>query len=194
MKLKYAILSTGIATALWIAQPLFWDKPVIVTSNPIRAEARDIETEVFGADPETDFVPGVKTGGLVNLTEEMEKHQINPEEVYLESMEILARCVEAEAGNQGLEGKRLVVDVILNRVRDKDFPDTIAEVITQKYHFSVYWNGAMEKVTVSEETRQAIRMELEEIGYPGVMYFREGDWSIYGTPWKQVGDHYFSTK
>lgn len=194
MKLKYAILSTGIATALWIAQPLFWDKPVIVTSNPIRAEARDIETEVSGADPETDFVPGVKTGGLVNLTEEMEKHQINPEEVYLESMEMLARCVEAEAGNQGLEGKRLVVDVILNRVRDKDFPDTIAEVITQKYHFSVYWNGSMEKVTVSEETRQAIRMELEEIGYPGVMYFREGDWSIYGTPWKQVGDHYFSTK
>ena len=186
MKLSYAILSTGIATALWIAQPLFWDKPVIVTSNPIRVEARDIETEVFGADPETDFVPGVKTGGLVNLTEEMEKHQINPEEMYLESMEMLARCVEAEAGNQGLEGKRLVVDVILNRVRDKDFPDTIAEVITQKYHFSVYWNGVMEKVTVSEETRQAIRMELEEIGYPGVMYFREGDWSIYGTPWKQV--------
>ena len=194
MKLNYAILSTGIATALWIAQPLFWDKPVIVTSNPIRVEAMDIETEVFGADPETDFVPGVKTGGLVNLTEEMEKHQINPEEVYLESMEMLARCVEAEAGNQGLEGKRLVVDVILNRANDPDFPDSIQKVIEQPYHFSVYWNGSMEKVEVSEETRQAIRMELEEIGYPGVMYFREGDWSLYGTPWKQVGDHYFSTK
>lgn len=194
MKLNYAILSTGIATALWIAQPLFWKEPAIVTSHPFRAEARDMETEVFGADPETDFIPGVKTGGLVSLAEEMKEYQIIPEEMYLESMEMLARCVEAEAGNQGLEGKRLVVDVILNRVRDKDFPDTIAEVITQEYHFSSYWNGAMERVTVSEETRQAIRMELEEIGYPGVMYFREGDWSLYGTPWKQVRDHYFSTK
>lgn len=194
MKLSYAILSTGIATALCIAQPLFWKEPVIVTSHPIRVEERDIETEVFGVDPETDFVPGVKTGGLVNLTEEMEKHQINPEEMYLESMEMLARCVEAEAGNQGLEGKRLVVDVILNRANDPDFPDSIQKVIGQPYHFSVYWNGSMEKVEVSEETRQAIRMELEEISYPGVMYFREGDWSLYGTPWKQVGDHYFSTK
>lgn len=194
MKLNYAILSTGIATALWIAQPLFWKEPVIITSHPFRVEERDIETEVFGVDSETDFVPGVKTGGLVNLTEEMEKHQINPEEMYLESMEMLARCVEAEAGNQGLEGKRLVVDVILNRANDPDFPDSIQKVIGQPYHFSVYWNGSMEKVEVSEETRQAIRMELEEISYPGVMYFREGDWSLYGTPWKQVGDHYFSTK
>lgn len=199
MKLNYAILSTGIATALWIAQPLFWKEPVIVTSNPIRVETRDIEirdieTKVFGEDPNTDFVPGVKTGGLVNLTEEMGKYQIIPEDMYLESMEMLARCVEAEAGNQGLEGKRLVVDVILNRVRDKDFPDTITGVITQKYHFSSYWNGAMEKVEVSEETRQAIRMELEEVGYPGLIYFREGDWPLYGTQWKKVGAHYFSTK
>ena len=194
MKLNYAILSTGIATALWIAQPLFWKEPVIVTGHPFRVEARNMETEVFGVDPNTDFIPGVKTGGLVSLTEELEDYCINPEDMYLESMDMLARCVEAEAGNQGLEGKRLVVDVILNRVRDKDFPDTITGVITQEYHFSSYWNGAMERVTVSEETRQAIRMELEEIGYPGVMYFREGDWPLYGTPWKQVGDHYFSTK
>ena len=194
MKLNYAILSTGIATALWIAQPLFWKEPVIVTGHPFRVEARDMETEVFGVDPNTDFIPGVKTGGLVSLTEELEDYCINPEDMYLESMEMLARCVEAEAGNQGLEGKRLVVDVILNRVIDPDFPDSIQKVIGQPYHFSVYWNGAMEKVEVTEETRQAIRMELEEISYPGVMYFREGDWSLYGTPWKQVGDHYFSTK
>ena len=194
MKLNYAILSTGIATALWIAQPLFWKEPVIVTSHPFRVEARDMETEVFGADHNTDFVPGVKTGGLVNLTEELEDYCINPENMYLESMDMLARCVEAEAGNQGLEGKRLVVDVILNRVKDPAFPDSIQKVIEQPYHFSVYWNGSMEKVEVTEETRQAIRMELEEISYPGVMYFREGDWSLYGTPWKQVGDHYFSTK
>ena len=193
MKLNYAILSTGIATALWIAQPMFWKEPVIVTNHPFKVEARDMETEVFGADPNTDFVPGVKTGGLVRVSE-LNPNDISPEDIYYETMDMLARCVEAEAGNQGLEGKRLVVDVILNRVSDPDFPDSIQKVIGQPYHFSVYWNGAMESVEVSEETRQAIRMELKEISYPGVMYFREGDWSLYGTPWKQVGDHYFSTK
>lgn len=193
MKLSYMVLSTGIATALWIAQPLFWDEPVIVTSEPVRVADRDVETMVFGQAPETDFTPGVKTGGLVKVSE-LNPNDISPEDIYYETMDMLARCVEAEAGNQGLEGKRLVVDVILNRVSDPDFPDSIQKVIGQPYHFSVYWNGAMENVEVSEETRQAIRMELKEISYPGVMYFREGDWSLYGTPWKQVGDHYFSTK
>ena len=42
------------------------------------------------------------------------------EEIYYDSLELLAVCVEAEAGNQSLEGKKMVVDVILNRVDDKD--------------------------------------------------------------------------
>ena len=56
-----------------------------------------------------------------------------------EELLFLANCVEAEAGNQDDLGKRLVCDVILNRVDDPDFPDTIREVITQKYHFTSYW-------------------------------------------------------
>ena len=37
-------------------------------------------------------------------------------------------------------------------------------------------------------------IELEEIGYPGLYYFTAGKYNDYGTPWKKVGDHYFSTK
>lgn len=40
------------------------------------------------------------------------------EEEYWDGLELLAICVEAEAGNQGLQGKRLVADVILNRAED----------------------------------------------------------------------------
>ena len=57
------------------------------------------------------------------------------EEEYWDSLELLAICVEAEAGNQGLEGKRMVVDVILNRVDDPDWPGTIEEVISQPVQF-----------------------------------------------------------
>ena len=46
----------------------------------------------------------------------------------------------------------------------------------------------------SEETYQAVRMEVEQRGYPGIYYFREGEWSDYGTRWEKIGAHYFSTK
>lgn len=116
------------------------------------------------------------------------------EEQYYDSLELLAICVEAEAGNQNFTGKRMVAAIILNRVEDADFPDTIEGVITQPYHFSTYWDGAMERAIPSEETYKAVQMELEQRGWPGLLYFTAGNYSVYGTPWKQVGDHYFSTK
>ena len=119
------------------------------------------------------------------------------EEEYWDSLELLAICVEAEAGNQGLQGKRLVADVILNRAEDTSgqWPDTISGVISQKNQFTSYWDGNMADIwEPSEETYQAVRMEIEQRGYPGIYYFREGEWSDYGTQWEKVGAHYFSTK
>lgn len=119
------------------------------------------------------------------------------EEEYWDSLELLAICVEAEAGNQGLQGKRLVVDVILNRAEDHSgqWPDTISGVISQKNQFTSYWDGNMAGIwEPSEETYRAVRMEVEQRAYPGIYYFREGEWPGCGTPWKKVGAHYFSTK
>lgn len=119
------------------------------------------------------------------------------EEEYWDDLELLAICVEAEAGNQGLQGKRLVVDVILNRAEDHSgqWPDTISGVISQKNQFTSYWDGNMAGIwEPSEETYRAVRMEVEQRAYPGIYYFREGEWPGCGTPWKKVGAHYFSTK
>ena len=119
------------------------------------------------------------------------------EEEYWDGLELLAICVEAEAGNQGLQGKRLVVDVILNRAEDHSgqWPDTISGVISQKNQFTSYWDGNMAGIwEPSEETYRAVRMEVEQRAYPGIYYFREGEWPGCGTPWKKVGAHYFSTK
>lgn len=116
-------------------------------------------------------------------------------EAAMDELELLAICVEAEAGNQSLAGKRMVADVILNRVDDPDFPDSIEGVISQKNAFTSFQDGGMDRVTeISEETIRAVQMELEERSWPGLFYFTAGDWPRYGTPWKQVGDHYFNTK
>ena len=153
-------------------------------------EKETIHITTVAAEPESEEeIEEIKQEEAPEMTEE----EIQ-EEMYFDDLELLAACVEAEAGNQGLEGKRLVADVILNRVDDEDFPDTIEGVITQPYQFTTYWNGAMEKVSISEETFEACRMELAERGYPGIFYFTAGGYGEYGTPWRKVGDHYFCTK
>ncbi len=182
MKFKTAILSTGIAITLWAACSFTHQSPAAITTLPVGTKMADIRWFEIKQGLKKDLVPAKMPRGL----------NISPEDAYMETLDMLARCVEAEAGNQGLEGKRLVADVILNRVRDSGFPDSVQEVITQEYHFSVYWAGAMDRVTISEETWQVVKMELKEVGYPGVFYFREGDWPFYGTPWRKVGDHYLS--
>lgn len=135
-------------------------------------------------------------GGLILEARAAEPTQEELEdERYYDSLELLAICVEAEAGNQSLDGKRMVVDVILNRVDDPDWPDTIEEVLSDPYEFASFWDGGMDRVwEPSEETFRAVRMELEERSWPGLRYFTAGGYSEYGTPWKKVGDHYFSTK
>ncbi len=114
------------------------------------------------------------------------------EEIYCDSLETLAVCVEAEAGNQDLYGKRLVVDVILNRVDSERFPDDIESVIYQKYQFSTSFDGGMDRVKEpSEETFEAVRMELENRTDPDILFFTAGGYNKYCTPAYKYGDHYF---
>jgi N-acetylmuramoyl-L-alanine amidase len=115
------------------------------------------------------------------------------EEDHQADLQLLACLVEAEAGNQDLTGKRLVVDVVLNRVADPRFPDTIAEVIYQPGQFSPVTNGALAEAyyTVSEDSFKAVSMELtEQIDYT-IRFFCSGGYGC-GVPGYRYGDHYFS--
>ena len=89
-------------------------------------------------------------------------------------IELLERVVEAEAGNQGLDGKRLVVAVIYNRVESDRFPNTIQGVLTSPHQFSTVWNGAVDKVTVTDETKSAIMLEISQRSDNEILYFNNG--------------------
>lgn len=116
----------------------------------------------------------------------------NEDEIFCDSLETLAICVEAEAGNQDLYGKRLVVDVILNRVDSERFPDNIEDVISQKYQFTTYWDGSMGRVDEpSPETYEAVRLELESRTDDSILFFTAGNYNTYCTPAYRYGDHYF---
>lgn len=89
---------------------------------------------------------------------------------------ILLKIVEAEAGTQDEEGRLLVANVVLNRVKSRQFPDTIREVVYQKdggvAQFSPVGNGRIDTVSVSEETIAAVDRALagEDISC-GALYF-----------------------
>lgn len=102
---------------------------------------------------------------------------------------LLYSLVQAEAGNQDLDGCRLVADVVLNRIDSEKFPNTMEEVIYAPGQFSVIKNGAFKKAQgeISEKVVQAVDMELsgKRLNYD-VLYFNNsnnGGW--------QYGGHYF---
>lgn len=107
-----------------------------------------------------------------------------------ESLEWIAKCTEAEARNQDILGKRLVVDVILNRIYSKDFPDDAISVISQDGQFAVYKYGTMQNITPSEETYRAVEMELEHRIDTEIMYFASSGYI--SKPAYKHGGHYFA--
>lgn len=126
---------------------------------------------------------------VIDLTEEDIE-----EERYWGELELLALVVEAEAGNQDMAGKRLVVDVVLNRVDSPLFPDTITEVLEQLGQFSTMSNGAVEDAGwhMQEDDYTAVMMEVtgRRLDYD-IYYFTAGEYNAGCSPAYIHGDHYF---
>ena len=110
---------------------------------------------------------------------------------------LLALVVEAEAGDQDFIGRRLVVDVILNRVASASFPNDIYGVIFQRNQFSTTFDGAFDRVRregITQMTYNAIDMELQlnENRYnTEVLFFTMGYYNPYCKPMFVWGTHYF---
>lgn len=91
-------------------------------------------------------------------------------------IEILQRIVEAEATGEDLKGKILVANVIINRVNDAAFPDSVEDVVFQKtggtYQFSPISDKRYYSVNVSDETKEAVQRVLQGEDYSqGALYF-----------------------
>lgn len=83
--------------------------------------------------------------GLVHLTSSEEIGYLEDGDTYYDSDSLywLSRIIYCESGNQVLDGKIAVGNVVLNRVSDSRFPDTIYDVIFQKNQFSPASSGSI---------------------------------------------------
>lgn len=120
--------------------------------------------------------------------------------------ELLARVLQAEAGNQGKEGIAAVLSVIRNRVKSGKYPNTLRGVLTQKGQFSPvnYYTGHaggeqgvdFDKIKPSSLTRQ-VMAETQHDPTGGALNFVNP--SVSNPNWynpetfSMIGDHAFGT-
>lgn len=116
----------------------------LLSSTPIKAAEQELtalesfEVEEFLA---IDEVTGIECESEI-------------QELTVEEAQLLMRLATAEAGNQGVEGMRLVMSVVLNRVSSDKFPNSIKDVIYQKNAFSSL--ARLKKTEILFEAREAL--------------------------------------
>ena len=114
-----------------------------------------------------------------------------------ESLFWLSRIIYAESGNQPLKGQVAVGNVILNRVANPLFPNTIEEVLAAPNQFTTYANGALADRVPNESSVLAAKLVLdgavvEEVR--GALYFDSmpNSWAIGVRPaLGRIGGHNF---
>lgn len=140
------------------------------------------------------FLPVVDNKEWVTKKERAERRIKNEvlKEVSMDDKELLYRLVTREAGNQDLDGMRLIVDVVLNRVNDERFPGNIKDVLSSPGQF----DGAkdLSLITPYDTCKHAVDMELNcdlegsRLDYESIYFAR----SPHTKNHYKHGDHYFS--
>lgn len=166
---------------------------VIVSSfflSGFYSDGENIAIPMTSVVDNTEPVIMISQGGIVPIVIE-ETLEVAPN-MSREDVELIALVTMAEAEGECEEGKRLVIDTVLNRVDSDHFPDTVHEVIYQKNQFSSMWNGRVNRCQVQENFCALVYEELKSRTNYDVVFFTAGKYSAYGVPIFRVGNHYFS--
>lgn len=136
--------------------------------------------------------------GYLNLIDEINSSEIeySEEDVYL-----LAKTMQHEALNQGVNGWVAVGEVIMNRVKSDLYPNTIREVVYQNGQFSANEEiaGIIPKDEMVDIARQIIQGNISVLQNENVLYFRNpyickaeptADWGSKKF-YTQIGEHSF---
>ena len=119
---------------------------------------------------------------------------ITQPEIDMEEVRMLAQLIQSEAGNQSYTGRVLVADVVLNRVDDSRFPNTIKDVIFYPGQFTVIDNGSFDKEgkRLREENVEIALNEMtcQERYNTKVLYF--GTDKFNGSNFFKEDGHWFS--
>ena len=132
-----------------------------VVMVPVRTLCQALGAEVVW-DGEANVIVITSGTGAIESGETF----YNQEDLYW-----LSRIIYCESGNQSLEGKIAVGNVVLNRVASTQFPNTVYSVIFQRNQFTPASNGRIQR-TPTAECVIAAKLAMEGANTAGnALYF-----------------------
>ena len=129
----------------------------------------------------------MQTGLQTKLTSKIEDTLKEEEE---RAEKLLASIIFCEAGNQSFTGPVAVGAVVLNRMANEAYPDTMEEVIYQPGQFCPAGSGWLDRVRSTDGYTESA-MQAAEAALAGenpigdCLYFDQGGYGY------QIGAHYF---
>lgn len=137
------------------------------SSQVIRTEAKHTKIIVDSVSENTELPESLKIPNILISNKSVPKKKIKQnktpkQEISKKESYLLEKLAMAEAEGEDIEGKALVIMVVLNRVKSDSFPDSVKEVIYQKKQFSPIANGRFNKVEPDEDCRKALKMVLTD--------------------------------
>lgn len=144
---------------------------------------RNVETSVNDIENTKQDVAQEETQAVMRLSDE----QLN----------LLSKLVAAEARGESYEGQVAVAAVVLNRVKDARFPDSIEGVIYQKNAFSVVRDGYIDAQPTEESYKAAKEALYGSDPTNNAIYFWNPDistcsWINTLNPHLRIGNHVFA--
>lgn len=172
-----------------ITEPIAIESEVEVETEPeVMAE---IEFKPVNLSTSIGFAEVIENADISTLEEPAEeptRREVTDEEYKLLLRVCMSECGSARWGNEPIEAKIAVVETILNRV-DMGY-GTITEVIMAPNQYSTADNGEPDW-----SCEEAVEAALTGNMYPdNMLYYRTDYYHNFGTPYKQIGSHYFSCK
>lgn len=132
------------------------------------------------------------------INEEKEEEKLPIINYTEEEFNLLCRLIEAEAKGESYQGKIAVANVVINRVKDSRFPNTITNVIYAPRQFSPVSNGAIYN-TPSEDSVNAataalygeVQPEAKDAIYFWAKYVKKSNWIWTRQLTGIIGNHCF---
>lgn len=130
----------------------------------------------------------------IKSTTQQRKEVIN---ITSDELLLLSKLVTGEARGESYEGQVAVAAVVINRVKDSRFPNSIKDVIYQKNAFSVVKDGSI-KMQPTESAYKATEEALYGLDPTNkAIYFWNPDiatcqWIRTLDPYMRIGNHVFA--
>lgn len=154
----------------------------IIASGVLDIEEEDESIKVvnsFSKVRNNDIVSLGLNGDGVSITEESDDFDVI-NEYTMEEVDVLGKLVQCEAESEDLQGKILIANVVMNRVENGQWGNSITDVIFAPGQFDPIGNGAYKLAEVDVSTKEAVLIALNgQNNSQGALYFQKSN-----APWE----------